>query len=81
MTDKDGNTGTGQEKAKDKEEGLDLGESASAAHLKSLIRQLEAEREAHDVKFANNPAHSPECLKRFDKAIAQLQEELAKVEQ
>lgn len=58
--------------------GVDLGEGASAMHIKGLIRNLESEKAVHDTKFSGNPLHT-DCLKRFDHVLEQLQDELQKL--
>lgn len=45
----------------------------------NVIRQIEQERERHDTKFADNPAHA-NCLPRFDDVLLRLRKELNEAE-
>ncbi|PWT95268.1 MAG: hypothetical protein C5B53_11685 [Candidatus Melainabacteria bacterium] len=48
-------------------------------YLLGVIERIESERSVHDKKFQGNQAHS-DCLKRFDKTLAMLRDELKKAE-
>ena len=48
-------------------------------YILGVIERIESERSVHDKKFQGNAAHS-DCLKRFDKTLAMLREELKKLE-
>ena len=49
-------------------------------YIKSTIENLESEKSVHDKKYADNPAHK-NCLPNFDRAIDQLKQELAKLDE
>jgi len=49
-------------------------------YLKTTIENLQTERNGHDKKYADNPAHK-NCLPNFDAAINKLQQELVKLEE
>jgi len=49
-------------------------------YLQNAIDKIWRERDIHDRKFADNPAHN-NCLPRFEQTLAKLREELNKLDE
>jgi hypothetical protein len=49
-------------------------------YLLATLQRIEEYRATHDKKFADNPVHK-NCMPNFDKAINNLKQELAKIEE